>query len=205
MLMPPIWFEAIVRALVRGGERSVITGQVLVSANKNEEGFAPSIKADKHSITYEGRVGKDILYTGNMAIHRSAMEQIGLFDERLGPGTAYPAAEDNDLGFRLLEAGYRIIYEPAAVLYHRTWRSKKESVQLDWNYGRGQGAFYAKYFSLRDTYMMRRMAKNVVKYLVHLPKHLMFDRVQAQKSLLFLAGLASGVLHWSIDQRRGKS
>jgi len=203
MLMTPIWFDAIVRALVRAGERSIITGQVLAAANENEEGFAPSIKAEKHSNIYQGRVGKDILYTGNMAIHRSTLQHIGMFDERLGPGTPYPAAEDNDLGFRLLEANYRIIYEPDALLYHRAWRSKQETLQLSWNYGRGQGAFYAKYFSLRDIHMMRRMLKDVLKYFLHLPAHIVFDRMQAQQGLCFIAGLVSGALHWTINGLRG--
>ena len=205
MLMTASWFDTLVRTLITVGHQSVITGQVLVSELENGNGFAPSIKEDKHSILYEGRVDRDILYTGNMAIYCSAFERLGNFDERLGPGTPYPAAEDNDLGFRLLEANYKIVYEPQAVVYHRTWRSKKESLQLHWNYGFGQGAFYAKYFSLRDTYMIRRMAKDMAKYILRLPYRILFDRAQAHRDLFFVAGLARGALNWFIDHRSRES
>ena len=205
MLMPPSWFGILVRALVVAAHQCVITGQVLVSDHASDAGFAPSIKEDKHSIIYEGRVNRDILYTGNMAIYRSAFEHVGNFDERLGPGTSYPAAEDNDLGFRLLEAKYKIIYEPQAVLYHRAWRSKEESLQLHWQYGCGQGAFYAKYFSLSDTHMVRRMTKDLAKYFLRFPYRILFDRPQAQRDIFFIAGLLRGAAQWTIQQRSNKT
>jgi GT2 family glycosyltransferase len=70
-------------------------------------------------------VGKDVLWGNNIAIQRSAIVKVGAFDERFGAGSNFPSSEDNDLGFRLLEAGYRIIYMPKATLYHRAWRINK--------------------------------------------------------------------------------
>jgi hypothetical protein len=71
MLMTPSWFDTLMQALVAAGHQSVITGQILVSENENGKGFAPSIKEDKQAMIYEGRVDRDILSTGNMAIYRS--------------------------------------------------------------------------------------------------------------------------------------
>ena len=97
--------------------------------------FAPSTKVDTAPAVYHGRLHEDVLYTGNMAMDRSAARAVGVFDERLGPGTSFPSAEDNDFGFRLLEAGYRIVYVPEALLYHRAWRSERDYVRLRWSYG----------------------------------------------------------------------
>jgi GT2 family glycosyltransferase len=137
-----------------------------------------------------------------MAAYRSAFEEVGYFDERLGPGTEYPAAEDNDLCFRLLEAKYRIIYEPNALLFHRAWRSGKEFLSLHWNYGLGQGAFYAKYFGLRDAHMIRRMVTNVVAYVIRIPFRIFRDRSQAQKDIHYVGGLLYGVLRWSLSSSK---
>ena len=107
-----------------------------------------------------------------MAMYRSAIDCIGGFDERLGPGTCFPAAEDNDLGFRLLEAGFHIIYDPASVLYHRSWRTEKDYLPLRWGYGRGQGAYYARYLSLQDRHMIARMSLDVVRHAVPLRREI---------------------------------
>jgi O-antigen biosynthesis protein len=198
MLMTPTWFGSLVRALLAAGPKGAISGRVLASEEEGNEGFVPSTREDNHSIIYRGRINRDILFTNNMAIYRSAFETVGYFDTRLGPGTPYPAAEDNDLGFRLLEAGYQIIYEPRAVNYHRAWRSENEFSQLFWTYGFGQGAFYAKYFSLNDTYTIRRMAKDIMGNLVRFPFRILLNPSQAFRDMLFVVGILCGATRWCI-------
>jgi len=197
MLMTPSWFGSIVRALLAIGPQGVVTGQVL-SSKEYEEGFAPSTREDQEAVTYRGRVNRDVLFTGNMCIYHSAFDHLGGFDVRLGPGTIFPAAEDNDFAFRLLENGFCIVYEPHASIYHRDWRSPEESLRLYWNYGCGQGAFYAKYFSLRDTYMLKRMARNVSGYLFRVPYRLLRQRNQAYRDFLYMLGLLYGAARWRI-------
>jgi len=48
-----------------------------------------------------------------MLVRRSALEQVGLFDEGY-----YMYAEECDLCFRLRRAGYGVVYEPAAEVVH---------------------------------------------------------------------------------------
>lgn len=157
MFVEPDWFSQMVEAVVNAGPCNVITGQVLSGESEVPGGTAPSTKKDHQPAIYRGRIGMDVLYTGNMGAFKSAFDEVGMFDERLGPGTAFPAAEDNDLGFRLLEQGYSIRYIPDAIVYHRAWRSKSESLSLEWRYGVGRGAYYAKHMSWRDRYMLSRM------------------------------------------------
>lgn len=196
VLVSSDWFECLVGALSAAGSHAVVTGRVLPTGPQGPGGSVPSTRQDEHRIIYRGRVARDVLFTNNMAAWRSSMETVGSFDERLGPGTPFPAAEDNDFAFRLLEAGYCIIYTPEAVLYHRAWRSEKELLWLHWSYGRGQGAFYANYFSLRDTYMLKRMASDVWAYLSRFPLRLWYRPRQACQDGFFVAGLVYGAAHW---------
>jgi O-antigen biosynthesis protein len=202
MLVSPDWFGTLVRSLVTAGDQSIITGQVLSSNEGNFHGYAPSTRTDNDTVIYSGRINRDVLFTNNMAICRSTFESIGGFDTMLGPGTLFPAAEDNDLAFRLLEEGYQIVYEPKAVAYHRPWRSEAEYVRLYWLYGFGQGAFYAKYFNLQDRFMIKRMAWDVWSYLSRFPLRFWKRRMQAYQDALFVAGLLFGAIKWSLHSTK---
>jgi GT2 family glycosyltransferase len=148
---------------------------------------------------YRGHVNEDILLVLNMAIHRSALMAVGGFDERLGPGTAFPGAEDNDLGLRLLEAGYAIRYVPEAVVIHRAWRPTEEYLTLRWSYGVAQGAFYAKHCRLRDGYMAGRMYGDVARHLRRFPARLRWrDRAGLAHDLVYTSGLLYGAARWRL-------
>jgi GT2 family glycosyltransferase len=198
------WFRNLVQAAVNAGPCSVVTGQVLPGEGELPGGIAPSIKKDPQPTIYEGRIGKDVLYTGNMGAYRSVFDEVGLFDERLGPGTTFPAAEDNDLGFRLLERGFCIIYVPEATVYHRAWRSERESLSLKWRYGVGRGAYYAKHMSWQDPYMFYRMVRDMKRSVVSFLGPILRRR-QVKYVYLFSAfGIFYGAVRWKINQM-GKS
>jgi GT2 family glycosyltransferase len=76
----------------------------------------------------------------NCGFRRTALEQVGGFDESLGPGTPVPAAEDADLLRRVLAAGLSLRYDPAAVVVHRQWRSRRQSLATAFRYGLGAAA-----------------------------------------------------------------
>ncbi|MGH9632312.1 MAG: glycosyltransferase family 2 protein, partial [Bryobacteraceae bacterium] len=130
------------------------------------------------------------------------------FDERLGPGTAFPAAEDNDLGLRLLRAGYRIHYVPEAVVDHLAWRTASDYLPFKWRYGRGQGAYYAKHMMLGDTRIWGRMGKDLAEQTFPLLWRIWRSRRQACGQAVFAAGLVTGCLEWMWTEgfdRKGKS
>lgn len=62
----------------------------------------------------------------NMALRRSVVEQVGLFDEALDAGTPTHAGGDSDMFRRILSAGYRISYDPEALNWHRHRRTQAE-------------------------------------------------------------------------------
>ncbi len=53
----------------------------------------------------------------NMAFRGASLRQVGLFDERLGPGAA-GHEEETEMSARLRSAGLRIGYAPRALVYH---------------------------------------------------------------------------------------
>jgi GT2 family glycosyltransferase len=202
VFVKPDWFDILLRAFIDAGQRAVVTGRVLAVREHHDGGFAPSTKEDENPAVYEGRVGQDVLYSNNMAFHKSAVAEIGYFDERLGPGTRFPSAEDNDLGFRLLEAGYRILYVPQAVLYHRAWRTDCDYLALRRSYGIGRGAFYAKHLHWQDRYMLRRMFHDVRNHMIQCVSRLRRDRLRAYGDAVLAGGIVYGAVRWLLTQRR---
>ncbi len=68
---------------------------------------------------------------GNMAFRRSVLSSIGPFDELL------PTAEDLDMFFRVVAAGYELVYEPAAAVRHHhvsSYRALRRRLYL-WGWG----------------------------------------------------------------------
>jgi GT2 family glycosyltransferase len=57
------------------------------------------------------------LIGANMAFRVAALQAVGLFDERLGPG-ACGHEEETEMSARLTRAGFRIGYAPLAVAFH---------------------------------------------------------------------------------------
>lgn len=196
----PGWFRCLVRAAVSAGPRAVITGRVLPEKPATPGGFVPSTITDEEPVVYEGRIGVDILYSNNMMLHRSAIDEVGGFDVRLGGGARFPTAEDNDLAHRLLEAGYRIRYAPEAVVEHRAWRTGRDYLPLRWSYARGQGAFYAKHFDLRDRYMLRRAGHDLTQSTIRTLRLLRREPRKAAGQVVHVAGLVSAMAQWLVTR-----
>lgn len=195
ILVAPGWHRALVEA-VAGGARTVATGRVVIGEPEIPGGFSPASAPSEEPATYRGRIGADVLAGGNMAARRDALVDVGLFDERLGPGTAHPSAEDNDLGFRLLEAGYEIAYVPEALAVHRAWRSERQHIVYRWRYGLGKGGFYSKH-ALRG-----RMRGDIAPRVRRLPGGVRPGRRRAAAGdLAYVAGILAGTASWGWKER----
>jgi glycosyltransferase involved in cell wall biosynthesis len=99
--------------------------------------------------------------SANCGFRRSALVQSGGFDERFGPGTWVAAGEDQELFDRLVLDNCRGYYEPAARVYHDQWRTRRQSLRLHWNYGKGMGARLARLWR-NDRALARRTGREVI-------------------------------------------
>ncbi len=57
-------------------------------------------------------------FGGNMAVRRSVFERWPGFEPRLGLGSRIASGEENLAFLQLLSLGYKIVFEPLAVVYH---------------------------------------------------------------------------------------
>jgi GT2 family glycosyltransferase len=67
----------------------------------------------------------------SLAVRRDAVRAIGGFDEALDLGSALPGGGDHDILWRLLQAGYQVVYEPRAVARHehrREWGAAEAQI-----------------------------------------------------------------------------
>jgi GT2 family glycosyltransferase len=67
---------------------------------------------------------RSFLASLNMALQRAAWEKIGGFDE------SFAKAEDTEFSIRARRAGYRLYFEPGAVVTHRPATSRNEARRL---------------------------------------------------------------------------
>jgi cellulose synthase/poly-beta-1,6-N-acetylglucosamine synthase-like glycosyltransferase len=86
----------------------------------------------------------------NVAFRRTALLEVGGYDEAMGPGTPIHAAEDQDLLWRVASAGWEGVYDPSAVVVHRQWRGRRGSLGQSFRYGIGAGAVAMKAIRLRS-------------------------------------------------------
>jgi GT2 family glycosyltransferase len=202
VLVDSTWLAALLAAHMDLGSDVVVTGRVAATEPEQEGAFAPALRDDVKPASYFGRLGFDVLKPMNVLITKQTFLGVGGFDERLGPGTPFPGAEDADLGFRLLEAGHRIDYRPEAVVRHRAWRPSGDYFPLRWRYGLALGAFYAKHMHLRDPHVVGRAARDVGRRIRAFPGRVRGEGRRALGDPVFVCANVVGAAKWVIRERR---
>ena len=78
----------------------------------------------------------------NMAVRRSLVDKVGWFDEALDAGTPTRSGGDTEMFSRIQARGYQIVYDPAALTWHRHRRTWEELRKTAYGYGVGTYAFW---------------------------------------------------------------
>jgi O-antigen biosynthesis protein len=150
------WLAGLAFGFSRGDDIGCVSGLVLparldsqaqelfehLGGHSKDRGFSPAVFS-RHGPQSPLYPLPPFGVGANMAFRRDALARIGGFDVALGAGTPALAGEDTLALTLVLLAGYRIAYEPAAVMWHHH-RSDLDSLgrQLR-GYGVGLTAFYA--------------------------------------------------------------
>lgn len=80
----------------------------------------------------------------NMAVRRSLLDTVGEFDEALDGGTPTRSGGDHEMFSRILAAGFRIVYDPAALSWHKHRRTHAELTATARGYGTGVYAMWTR-------------------------------------------------------------
>jgi glycosyltransferase involved in cell wall biosynthesis len=78
--------------------------------------------------------------SANMAVKKEVFAKVGLFDTVFRGGF-----EETDLLWRIVKAGYKIIADPKAIVYHRHRTTLKGLLKQTWAYGIGAGLYCRKH------------------------------------------------------------
>ena len=154
--MPQHWLERLV-APFRDDNVAVVTGNVhpaaLDTASQHMfesygglgRGFTPYRVDAEWFWQFRGAVPTwDLGATANAAFRASIFrhERIGLFDEALGAGMPTGCSEDTYVFYKALKAGYAIVYEPAAFVWHRHRSDMRSLRRQIYSYAKGHAAYH---------------------------------------------------------------
>ncbi|MDB5059392.1 MAG: glycosyl transferase family 2 [Chloroflexi bacterium] len=134
------WFE-LYNSFARGFKRTVFNGT-------------------KSNPFAAGNIGAGV----NMALRRSTLENLGPFDEALDAGTPTHSGGDHEMFSRILAAGYTIVYEPAALNWHRHRRSQEELRRTVYGYGVGVYAAWTRSLLVEREFGVAKSAVNWLRY-----------------------------------------
>jgi hypothetical protein len=77
----------------------------------------------------------------NMAFQTSILRDMGGFDPALGAGSVARGGDELAIFFKTITTGYKIVYQPAAIVHHRHHHDYIKLRQQAYNYGIGLTAY----------------------------------------------------------------
>ncbi len=149
------WLGEIYREFATDPNLSMLTGRILLGSESIQRISYNSYEKRRY-FTYPN--GMDFVWGANMAFRREVFHRIGLFDVRLGPGRLFPSADDTELAYRGLKAGYRLLYAPNVLIYHNhSYKTLEQACRLEYGYAQSLSAYLMKHSLGGDGYAMRML------------------------------------------------
>ena len=146
------WLEAILSEF-EVDRVDAVFGRVVPPGFTSRRGVEVAFKASTDRAIYQRPTPPwHVGHGASMAVRRASLLKIGGFDNSLGAGTSFPAADDLDVAYRLAAAGGWLAYTGAAVAYHKDWRDWRSRRRVERGYGVGAGATFMKYLRCGDLY-----------------------------------------------------
>lgn len=95
----------------------------------------------------------------NMAFSKEALDAIGGFDTAMGTGTSARGGDDLAAFFDVIIAGFRLIYEPAALVWHSHPSKYEQLKRQAYGYGMGLGAYLARTFARHPRHALTMLGR----------------------------------------------
>ncbi len=139
------WLVGFTSAFSSEPRVAAVFGNVIAAPYDRSTGFIPAYAVQRE---YVGRTIADKPRLEGigacMAVRRDAWEALGGFDEEMGAGARFRAAEDSDFIVRALLAGMPVCETPGASVRHHGFRSWSDGLPLIEGYMYGLGAVNMK-------------------------------------------------------------
>ena len=128
--VPPEWLEAITRPFVEDNRVGVVFCSVQ-AVPFDEPGHTPHVTFDHERVLTSveaawGDARRGLPMGAGMAVRRITYDDVGGFDEVLGPGSTFGAAEDSDLSWRALLRGWSTRHIGDVTVMHDGFRTLDE-------------------------------------------------------------------------------
>lgn len=143
--VPAAWIDDLSAALI--GPVALAYGQVAALEPHREDGYTPDFRTatPQHWTPEKPLPTYDCFGIGaSMAARRDALVHIGGFDPLFGAGAPFRSAEDRDVAYRLLLAGWSIGTADGTPVVHNGFRTRDEAVGHVARDFYGLGAMLAK-------------------------------------------------------------
>ena len=153
----PDWLDEIHAEFERDPRLALLGGRVLLARQELQHvSYQPSSERQEFAFPASG----NFVIGANMAFRREVFERVGTFDTRLGAGRWFGGAEEVDLFYRAMKAGYRQLYAPNVLVHHDHDRTALAQVcRMEYSYGKGLAAHLVKHALRGDGVALRRLAR----------------------------------------------
>lgn len=151
------WLDGLVEAWAENPDAAAFTGLVLPYELATEAqilfeqrgGFRRGFEKIRYGKTLPNNslypCGAGMFGAGcNMAFRREVLFKLGGFDEALDTGAPLPGGGDLDIFYRVIRAGYPLVYEPQYLVFHQHRREYEKLRHQYWTWGLGFMAFVVK-------------------------------------------------------------
>lgn len=130
---------------------------------------ASGIQFGYNNLQPDQAVGYNYFYTSNLSLKRRFMLDNGLFNNSF----RYAAFEDSEIGYRLINSGLKLIYNPLAVAYHKHEVDFKSSIRRMKIVGESAKLFSSLHpeltdeLSLKSRRGLKGRIKNIIIYILY--------------------------------------
>jgi glycosyltransferase involved in cell wall biosynthesis len=151
------WLDGLMEAWAENPDAAAFTGLVLPYELATEAqilfeergGFRRGFEKIRYGQILPGNplhpCGAGIFGAGcNMAFRREILLKLGGFDDALDTGAPLPGGGDLDIFYRVIRAGYPLVYEPQYMVFHQHRREYEKLRRQYWTWGLGFMAFVVK-------------------------------------------------------------
>jgi glycosyltransferase involved in cell wall biosynthesis len=151
----PLWLRGVARGFQSAANVAGVTGMIATAEIENEAQLYFHLRQQWGGVC-ERRVfdlvdnrddspiypySAGIFGAGaNFSVSRTALKDIGGFNEALGGGVPAAGGEDLNLFMRIILSGYQLVYEPTAIVHHRHRSSLSALTKQMRGYGSGATA-----------------------------------------------------------------